>query len=137
MAIELYVKYEGEWSQAIPGTGGSKLATKERNGVYVSDECYKMATTDALSVACKNLGIGADVYWKESHTKYDRADDSSSEVSSTDISGLRSYLNKNALNEKKILEAYKLTSISQLTIGNIKAITDPKNLNYFKQNCGA
>ena len=96
-----------------------------------------MATTDALSVACKNLGIGADVYWKESHTKYDRADDSSSEVSSTDISGLRSYLNKNALNEKKILEAYKLTSISQLTIGNIKAITDPKNLNYFKQNCGA
>nr|DAT10374.1 MAG TPA: hypothetical protein [Caudoviricetes sp.] len=58
-------------------------------------------------------------------------------MSSTDISGLRSYLNKNGLNEKKILEAYKLTSISQLTIGNIKAITDPKNLNYFKQNCGA
>lgn len=87
VAIELYVKYEGEWSQAIPGTGGSKLATKERNGVYVSDECYKMATTDALSVACKNLGIGADVYWKESHTKYDRADDSPSKVSSTDIPG--------------------------------------------------
>ena len=137
MAIELYVKYEGEWSWAIPGTGGSKLATKERNGVYVSDECYKMATTDALSVACKNLGIGADVYWKEGRTKYDQTDDSSSEVPSTDISGLRSYLNKNGLNEKKILEAYKLTSISQLTIGNIKAITDPKNLNYFKQNCGA
>lgn len=58
VAIELYVKYKDEWSQAIPGTGGSKLATKERNGVYVSDECYKMATTDALSVACKNLGIG-------------------------------------------------------------------------------
>lgn len=137
VAIELYVKYEGEWSQAIPGTGGSKLATKERNGVYVSDECYKMATTDALSVACKNLGIGADVYWEESHTKYDQTDDSSSEVSSTDISGLRSYLNKNDLNEKKILEAYKLTSISQLTIRNIKAITDPKNLDYFKRNCGA
>ena len=137
VVIELYVKYEGEWSRAIPGTGGSKLATKERNGVYVSDECYKMATTDALSVACKNLGIGADVYWKEGRTKYDQTDDSSSEVPSTDISGLRSYLNKNGLNEKKILEAYKLTSISQLTIGNIKAITDPKNLNYFKQNCGA
>lgn len=37
----------------------------------MSDECYKMATTDALSVACKNLGIGADIYWKESKTKYD------------------------------------------------------------------
>ena len=108
VVIELYVKYEGEWSRAIPGTGGSKLATKERNGVYVSDECYKMATTDALSVACKNLGIGADVYWKEGRTKYDQTDDSSSEVPSTDISGLRSYLNKNGLNEKKILEAYKI-----------------------------
>ena len=69
--IELYVFYESKWSQPISGTGGSKLATKERSGIYVSDECYKMATTDALSVACKNLGIGADIYWKESKTKYD------------------------------------------------------------------
>lgn len=135
--IELYVFYEGKWSQPIPGTGGSKLATKERSGIYVSDECYKMATTDALSVACKNLGIGADIYWKESKTKYDQADGSSSELSDTDISALRSYLNKNGLSEKKVLEAYKLTSISQLTIGNIKAITDSKNLDYFKRNCGA
>lgn len=135
--IELYVLYDGKWSQPISGTGGSRLATKERSGVYVSDECYKMATTDALSVACKNLGIGADVYWKEGKTKYDQTGSASNELSNTDISALRSYLNKNGLNEKKILEAYKLTSISQLTIGNIKAITDPKNLNYFKQNCGA
>lgn len=135
--IELYVSYEGKWSQPIPGTGGSKLATKERSGIYVSDECYKMATTDALSVACKNLGIGADIYWKESKTKYDQTDNRASELSNTDISALRSYLNKNGLDEKKVLEAYKLTSISQLTIGNIKAITDPKNLDYFKRNCGA
>lgn len=135
--IELYVFCENKWSQPIPGTGGSKLATKERNGVYVSDECYKMATTDALSVACKNLGIGADIYWKENKTKYEQEDNSSSELSNTDISALRSYMNKNGLNEKKVLEAYQLTSISQLTIGNVKAITDPKNLDYFKQKCGA
>lgn len=135
--IELYVLYDGKWSQPISGTGGSRLATKERSGVYVSDECYKMATTDALSVACKNLGIGADVYWKEGKTKYDQTGSASNELSNTDISALRSYMKTNGLDEKKILEAYKLTSISQLTIGNIKAITDPKNLNYFKQNCGA
>lgn len=134
VAIELYVKYEGEWSKPISGTGGSKLATKERSGIYVSDECYKMAATDALSVACKNLGIGADIYWKESKTKYERS--GKSEISSTDISALRSYLNKNGLSEKKVLEAYKSTSISQLTLGNIKAITDPKNSDYFKKNCG-
>ena len=32
---------------------------------------YKMALTDALSVACKALGIGADVYFeKDSSSKY-------------------------------------------------------------------
>ena len=130
--IELYVLYDGKWSQPISGTGGSRLATKERSGVYVSDECYKMATTDALSVACKNLGIGADVYWKEGKTKYDQT----GSASNTDISALRSYMKTNGLDEKKVLEKYRLTSISQLTIGNVKAITDPKNLEYFQRNCG-
>lgn len=125
--IELYVLYDGKWSQPISGTGGSRLATKERSGVYVSDECYKMATTDALSVACKNLGIGADVYWKEGKTKYDQTGSASNELSNTDISALRSYMKTNGLDEKKVLEKYRLTSISQLTIGNVKAITDPKN----------
>lgn len=134
--IELYVLYDGKWSQPISGTGGSRLATKERSGVYVSDECYKMATTDALSVACKNLGIGADVYWKEGKTKYDQTGSASNELSNTNISALRSYMKTNGLDEKKVLEKYRLTSISQLTIGNVKAITDPKNLEYFQRNCG-
>lgn len=134
--IELYVLYDGKWSQPISGTGGSRLATKERSGVYVSDECYKMATTDALSVACKNLGIGADVYWKEGKTKYDQTGSASNELSNTDISALRSYMKTNGLDEKKVLEKYRLTSISQLTIGNVNAITDPKNLEYFQRNCG-
>lgn len=69
--IELYIKQDGEWSMPISGTGGNMLASKEKNGIYVSDECYKMATTDAISVACKQLGIGADVYWSEDRTKYD------------------------------------------------------------------
>lgn len=133
--IELYVLYDGKWSQPISGTGGSRLATKEKNGVYVSDECYKMATTDALSVACKNLGVGADIYWKEGRTKYNQAE--SGELSSTDISALRSYMNKTGLSEKKVLAKYGLPSIDQLTIGNVKAITNPENLDYFKRNCGA
>ena len=48
--IELHVKQDGDWSMPIHGTGGSRLATKEKSGVYVSDECYKMALTDAISV---------------------------------------------------------------------------------------
>lgn len=69
--INFYVKWNGEWSEAIPGTGGASFIANERNGAYTSDECYKMALTDAISVSCKALGIGADVYWAAGHTKYD------------------------------------------------------------------
>lgn len=70
--IDLFVKVGGEWSEAIPGTGGSAFVTKEKSGLYTSDECYKMALTDAISVACKALGFAADVYWGEDSTKYDK-----------------------------------------------------------------
>lgn len=61
--IDLFVKIDGEWSEAIQGTGGSQFVSVERNGKYTNDECFKMALTDAISVACKSLGIGANVYW--------------------------------------------------------------------------
>ena len=64
--IELYVKVDGKWSDPIDGTGGSSFIAKEKNGLYTSDECFKMAYTDAISVACKSLGMGADVYWGDS-----------------------------------------------------------------------
>ena len=64
--IDLYVKVNGEWSEAIEGTGGSSFIASESKGLYTNDECFKMAYTDALSVACKSLGMGADVYWGDS-----------------------------------------------------------------------
>lgn len=70
VTLNLYVNYGGEWSKPIYGTGGNTIAAKGR----VSDEGYKMAYTDALSVACKALGIGADVYWSaDNQTKYQSA----------------------------------------------------------------
>lgn len=69
--INLYYKVGEVWSEAIPGTGGSSFVAKEKNGPYQSDECYKMALTDALSVACKALGVAADVYWGNDPSKYD------------------------------------------------------------------
>lgn len=71
--INLFVNYKkpfglGEdlWSEPIEGTGGSSFIANERNGLYTSDECFKMAYTDALSVACKSLGMGAEIYWGDS-----------------------------------------------------------------------
>jgi len=67
--LELYVKWEGIWSAPIEGIGGSKYAGKGR-GAELNDEAFKMAETDAISVACKKLGIGADIYWAKDNTKY-------------------------------------------------------------------
>lgn len=71
--INLFVNYkkpydlkDNLWSAAITGTGGSSFIAKEKTGLYTSDECFKMAYTDALSVACKSLGMGAKVYWGDS-----------------------------------------------------------------------
>lgn len=70
--INLFVKNGDEWSKPISGTGGSTLLAMETKGLRASDEGYKMATTDALSVACKQLGIGADVYWAAGESKYSK-----------------------------------------------------------------
>lgn len=71
--IDLYIKVDGQWSDAIPGHGGNMFVQNEKNGMYTSDECFKMALTDAISVACKALGFGADIYWADDKTKYDTA----------------------------------------------------------------
>lgn len=68
--IELYVKMNGEWSAPITGIGGSVLIAKESNGLRTDDDCYKKAYTDAISVACKALGFGGDIYWQNDPTKY-------------------------------------------------------------------
>lgn len=70
--IELYIKINEEWSAPIEGTGGSMIVSKEKGGLYTSDEAYKMALTDAISVSCKALGVGADVYWAGGRTKYNQ-----------------------------------------------------------------
>lgn len=70
--INLFVKIGDEWSKPIQGTGGNTFVSKNKNGLQVSDECYKMALTDAISVSAKALGIGADIYWSKDRTKYDK-----------------------------------------------------------------
>ena len=68
--IALRVKYNGEWSEPITGIGGSMLIKTEKGALSTNDEAYKMAYTDAISVACKALGFGAKVYWESDKTKY-------------------------------------------------------------------
>lgn len=60
--ISLYTCEDGKWSEAVPGIGGSMFVAQEKNGPFTSDEAFKMAVTDAISVACKALGFAADIY---------------------------------------------------------------------------
>ena len=70
IVISLYVKHGGEWSKAIKGIGGATFIDKEAKGYFTDDDCYKKALTDAISVSCKVLGIGADIYWDSDPSKY-------------------------------------------------------------------
>lgn len=73
--VLLFYKKDGEWSDGIPGTGGSAFVAKEKNGLYTSDECFKMALSDAIGTACKALGMSADIYFSKDRSKYTTEDD--------------------------------------------------------------
>lgn len=114
--IELYIKVDGEWSMPIYGTGGSRFATKERGGIYVSDECYKMATTDALSVACKHIGIGADVYFEQDISKYNTKE--TNMISDKEKNYILSEVRRSGAKLQKILARYKITDLDNMTKAN-------------------
>ena len=66
--IDLYYRWGEQVSQPIPGVGGNTFV--EKGGKYTSDECFKMALTDAISVAAKAIGVGGSVYYGGEQTKY-------------------------------------------------------------------
>ena len=117
--IHLYVKNGDEWSKPIYGTGGSSFVAKESRGLYTSDECYKMALTDAISVACKHLGIGADVYFETDRDKYhiqkdveDRAKNSNNRTTKSELTKDNEKTKKSQLlgDILKIAESRKITT---------------------------
>ena len=116
--IDLYIKIDGEWSEPIPGTGGSMFVAKERNGMYTSDECFKMALTDALSVACKALGFAADVYFEKDRTKYD-TQDKKSVLTEKQVNRLFAIGNSKGITpeqiKKAIIKDYNKTKAEDLT----------------------
>lgn len=127
--IELYVKIGGEWSMPIAGTGGSMFAARQKDGVYVSDECYKMASTDAISVACKQLGIGADVYWDADRTKYDdpkapttmQQTEAPVDKQRAELIGqMQAELQRTGYGAKAVLKTYKASDLGSLSNLQIK-----------------
>lgn len=115
--INLYVKYGDEWSKPIFGTGGASFVTVEKSGrVYQSDECYKMAYTDAISVACKALGIGADVYWDKDRTKYSAKEGTPQKAASNPYEAqIMAELKRTGIGLKSLLASYGVTGLAYMT----------------------
>lgn len=133
VTINLYYKFKDEWSKPITGVGGNSFVSKDKNGLYQSDECFKMALTDAISVSCKAIGIGADVYWSGDKTKYDTRGQASQqsekikqELSDAQIKLLYTLANKKGVTndqvKKVIIDSYKKTSTKELTKKEYDAI---------------
>ena len=113
--INLYIKIGDEWSKPIQGIGGSKLVASENKGLYVNDECYKMALTDAISVACKALGVGADIYWQSDNTKYnDVKKENAPKISKGQAKTLTEFAEEVGSDMNEILKYYGLTKLEDM-----------------------
>lgn len=122
--ILLYIKVGDEWSKPIPGVGGAMFVKQQKDGTaYVEDECYKMATTDAISVACKQLGIGADVYWDADKTKYTdstQQPDGKTEVDKKRLAPVEAELKRIGYSAVSICKTYKVENVHELSDLQIK-----------------
>lgn len=126
--INLYYKTEDGWSKPVFGTGGSMLMAQQKQGAYVNDEAFKMALTDAISVAAKELGVGADVYWNKDNTKYndskkeeaeykaEESDELSKTISFSEQKTLKDYIEKYGKGSvDDICESYNVSNLGELT----------------------
>lgn len=65
-----FKKYVGELDVYCVEVPTTFFLIRKNYEIYVTGNCYKMALTDAISVAAKALGIGADVYFARDDSKY-------------------------------------------------------------------
>ena len=100
-----------------------RIATNKKNGLYTSDEVVKMAYTDAISVACKQLGFGADIYWNKTDSKYQQSVTPTQQAVSKpkvefmdagQLQAIRILLNKNEELKKKTYEKLKIQHSEEL-----------------------
>jgi len=125
--IILWYMWNGE-RREVCGTGGSMLASIEKGGIKANDEAYKMATTDAIGVACKQIGIAADVYFNRSDSKHETSSPESvvkpSGITEGQIGRIRQGLATYNIEEKEILERYSLKRLEDMTPDILKKFND-------------
>lgn len=117
--VSLYYKIGEYWSEPIPGIGGSMLIEQESKGPHTSDEAYKMAVTDALSVAMKSLGMAAEIYlgnFDGSKYKTSAATREEKVITETQANGLLSMIQEVGSDVAKFCAYYKIQSVAVLPV---------------------
>lgn len=119
--VNLYIKEAGEWSKPIFGTGGNTLKVKGRG----DDEGYKKAYTDAVSIACKALGIGADVWY---------ANDTTSKYADKYVDGSAEAAQEAGRKKMEQVNA-QLAALQQNPVPTVaKGMASPEQVEYIKAN---
>ena len=101
----------GTTSHAVKGVGGSAFVAKEKNGLYVNDECFKMAVTDAIGSAAKLLGMSADIFFDKDRTKYTAVNNELpkiEKISAENVTrqNLKQYMAQKGVTEKGVKKEY-------------------------------
>lgn len=116
--INVYVRdKDNNWSDPIPGTGGSSIVQVFSSRTQVNDEGYKMSLTDALGVAMKALGVAADVYFQKGArfgTKYEQAEYESEQAKQASKPAQKPVVNSSNIEQAKA-DIAAAKSIDELT----------------------
>lgn len=115
--INLFYKWNGEISQPIQGTGGSSFVSAETKGLYTSDECFKMALTDAIGISCKAIGMSADIYFQKDQSKYDLEPEPHPQpqlITANDATALTNLAKRKGVVIDDVLKKYKLKELKDM-----------------------
>ena len=94
----------------------------------MNDEALKMATTDALSVAMKQLGVAADVYMNNMDgSKYQKPEDVaalSEEINQEQEAEILQLIEESGANIDDFLKYFKVGMVEQLKVVQYKKAKD-------------
>lgn len=119
--VAIYIRDGETWSDGIPGVGGNMLAQIAKGNVKENDEGYKMAVTDALGNAMRNLGVAADIYMgKFDGSKYvDEKEEVHGFVSGDDLENIKNLVEKFVPDEGLFLTYVGAESIDRIPLNSL------------------
>lgn len=117
----------------ITGSTSSYARKYALNGLFCIDDSKDPDTTEN-----KNESEGRAKKESQNKKAESKAAKSTGEtIGAVDISVLRDYFADNGISEEKILKKYAYKSLSEMPQRIFMNVTNPGNLNYFQQKCGA